>query len=317
MNASISWHVGIDVSKNSFDVCVLPQKTFFKLQQDVSGRQQLLAHLPSPGTCLVAIEATGGYERLLVTQLVDAGHHVAVVNPRQVRNFAKGVGILAKTDRIDASVLARFAHDVQPRCLGQTPEKQGELEQLVVRRRQLVGLRTSEKNRMETITAKLVRKSLQQTIDHLNKQIRRIDKEILALVESHDEWRDKTNLIQSVPGIGPVAGASLVAELPELGHLNRQEIASLVGVAPLNRDSGRFRGQRTTWGGRASLRRVLYMAALTARRCNPVIRAFADRLAAHGKKAKVILTACMRKLLVILNTMVKNNTQWNPHQLTP
>jgi len=312
MNTSINSYVGIDVSKDSFDVCVLPEKKFFKLKQDVSGRRELVSHLPSPGDCLIAVEATGGYERLLVAELVDAGHHVAVVNPRQVRNFAKGVGILAKTDRIDASVLARFAHDVQPRCLGQTTEKQGQLEQLVVRRRQLVGLRTAEKNRMETVTAKPVRKSLQQTIDHLNKQIQRIDKEILALVESHDEWRDKTNLIQSVPGIGPVAGASLVAELPELGQLNRQQIASLVGVAPMNRDSGRFRGQRAISGGRTSLRNVLYMAALTARRYNPVIRAFADRLAAHGKKAKVILTACMRKLLVILNTMVKNNTQWNP-----
>jgi transposase len=312
MNASINSYVGIDVSKNSFDACVLPSNKFFKLKQDDSGRNEFMSHLPSPGTCLIAVEATGGYERRLVTDLANAGHRVAVVNPRQVRNFAKGVGILAKTDRIDASVLARFAQDVQPRCLGQTPEKQGELEQLVVRRRQLVTLRIAEKNRTETITAKPVRKSLQQTIDHLNKQIRRLDNEILALVQSHDEWRDKANLVQSVPGIGPVAGASLVAELPELGQLNRQQIASLVGVAPLNRDSGRFRGQRMIWGGRASVRSVLYMAALTARRCNPVIRAFANRLAAAGKKAKVILTACMRKLLVILNTMVKNKTLWNP-----
>ena len=312
MNASITSYVGIDVSKSSVDACILPSKTFLKLKQDDSGRRDLVSRLPCPGSCLIAVEATGGYERRLVADLVDAGHRVAVVNPRQVRNFAKGVGILAKTDRIDASVLARFAQDVQPRCLGQTPEKQSELEQLVVRRRQLVTLRTAEKNRMETITAKPVRKSLQQTIDHLNKQIRHLDKEILTLVQSQDDWRDKANVVQSVPGIGPVSGASLVAELPELGQLNRQQIASLVGVAPLNRDSGRFRGQRKIWGGRASVRSVLYMAALTARRHNPLIRTFADRLAAAGKKAKVIITACMRKLLVILNTMVKTNTLWNP-----
>ena len=312
MEGSITSFVGIDVSKKSFDVHVLPERKSFKLSQDACGRQALRTQLPSPGSCLIVVEATGGYERLLVAELAQAGHHVALVNPRQVRDFAKALGILAKTDRLDASVLARFAHDVEPRCLAKTPEKQGELQQLVMRRRQLVDLRSAEKNRMETITAKVVRKSLQQTIDYLSKQIKRVDKEILALVESQDEWKDKAKLIQSVPGMGPVVGVSFVAQLPELGQLNRQQIAALVGVAPFNRDSGQFRGQRTIWGGRPSIRSLLYMAALTARRCNPVIRAFADRLAARGKTTKVILIACMRKLLVILNTMVKNNTQWNP-----
>jgi transposase len=312
MEGSVTSFVGIDVSKSSFDVCVLPERSSFKLKQDPSGRQTLLAQLPSPGTCLIVIEATGGYERPLVTELANAGHHVARVNPRQVRAFAKGVGILAKTDRIDASVLARFASDVRPRCVRETPEKQEELQQLVARRRQLVDQRSAEINRKETVTVAFIRKDLQQSVDRLSKQIKRVDKEILTLIEFHDEWKDKAQLLQSVPGIGPVAGASFVAEVPELGHLNRQQISALIGVAPFTRDSGKFRGKRAICGGRSSVRSVLYMAALTARRCNPVIRAFADRLAAKGKQSKVILTACMRKLLVIINTMVKTNTRWNP-----
>jgi transposase len=318
MDGSLASFVGIDVAKKSLDVHLLPKGTSGRFPHDAAGRKALQALLPPQGTCLIVVEATGGYERQLVAELLDAGHQVAVVNPRQVRDFAKALGILAKTDRLDASVLARFAQDVRPRRLGRAPEKQEELEQLVVRRRQLVNLRTAEKNRMETITSRLVRKSLQQTIDHLNKQIKRVESEILSLVQSHDEWNDKAKLLQSVPGIGPVASITLVAEVPELGQLNRQQIAALVGVAPFNRDSGQFRGQRTIWGGRASARHLLYMAALSARRFNPVIRAFADRLAARGKKTQAILTACMRKLLVILNTMIKNNTHWNPQiSLTP
>jgi transposase len=311
MDGSITSFVGIDVAKKSLDLCVYPEGQSFRLTHDAAGRQELLRQLPTPGECLIVVEATGGYERLLVADLADAGHQVAVVNPRQVRDFAKALGILAKTDRLDASVLARFGHHFRPRPTAQTSERQGELAQIVVRRRQLVGLRTTETNRMETITAKAVRKSLQQTVDHLNKQIKRVEKEILALVESHDDWNNKANLLQSVPGVGPVTGASLVAEVPELGQLNRQQIAALIGLAPFNRDSGQFRGQRTIWGGRSSIRSLLYMSALSARRCNPVIRAFADRLAAQGKKPKVILTACTRKLLVILNAMIKNNTRWN------
>lgn len=312
MDDSITSFVGIDVAKRSLQLSVLPNATSSTFRHDSQGRGQLLGQLPPPGTCLVVVEATGGYERLLVAELADAGHRVAVVNPRQVRDFAKALGILAKTDRLDASVLARFGQQVRPRPQAQTPEKQGELEQLVVRRRQLVALRTAEKNRLETSTAKAVRKSLQQTIDHLNRQIRRLEKDILARVESNDQWKGKAQLIQSVPGVGPVTGITLVAELPELGHLNRSKIAALVGVAPFNRDSGRFHGKRSIWGGRASVRSALYMAALTARRSNPVIRAFADRLAHAGKPFKVVITACMRKLLVILNTLLKTNAHWKP-----
>jgi len=176
-----------------------------------------------------------------------------------------------------------------------------------------VNLRTAEKNRMETLSSKPVRKSVQQVIDMLNKQIKRIEKAIAALLDSDDDWTDKGRIIESVPGVGPVVVSSLLAELPELGLLNRQEISALVGLAPFNRDSGRHRGKRSIWGGRSSVRSVLYMAALTARRCNPVIRRFAARLEAEGKPFKVVLTACMRKLLVILNTLVKTNSHWNPN----
>jgi transposase len=312
MDGSITSFVGIDIGKRSLDLSVLPQGTSLKVASDAEGRQQLLKQLPAPGACRIVVEATGGYERLLVAELLDAGHDVAVVNPRQVRDFAKALGIRAKTDRLDASVLARFAQQVRPRSTAQKPEKHAEFEQLVARRRQLVELRTSEKNRMATITSKLVRKSVQKTVDHLNDQIACLEKEILARVRLDDDWKGKAEIIESVPGLGPVTSFTLVAELPELGQLNRHQIAALVGVAPFNRDSGQFRGQRAISGGRTSVRCQLYMAALSARRCNPVIRRFADQLSRQGKKAKVILMACARKLLVILNTMIKNNTQWKP-----
>lgn len=312
MDGSITSFVGIDIAKRSLDVCILPEGKQLSLPYDTAGLKQLFSWLPDAGSCLIVVEATGGYQRRVVAQLADAGHWVAVVNPRQVRDFAKGLGILAKTDRLDAQVIARFGQHVRPRTLAKTHEKQDELAQLVTRRRQLIELRTAENNRMETLVSKPVRRSVQQVVDLLNKQIKRIEKEILALLESDDEWKDKGEIIQSTPGIGPVATATLLAELPELGLLNRQEISALAGLAPYNRDSGRFHGKRSIWGGRASVRSVLYMAALTARRCNPVIRSFAQRLEAQGKPYKVIMTACMRKLLVILNTLVKTNSPWNP-----
>ena len=311
MNDSITHFVGIDVAKESFDVCCLPEESWRSLPYDENGLTQLLGELPQKETCLIVVEATGGYQRRLVAELVDAGHHVAVANPRQVRDFARGLGILAKTDRLDALVIARFGQHVRPRTIGKTPKKQAELEQLVVRRRQLVGLRTAEKNRLETITVKAVSKSILQVIRLLDKQINLIEKDVLTMLESDDDWKNRRALLGSVLGVGAVTVASLLAELPELGMLNRQEIAASAGLAPFNHDSGRFRGKRSIWGGRASVRSVLYMAALTARRCNPTIRQFADRLEAEGKPFKVVITACMRKLLVILNTMVKNNTHWN------
>lgn len=260
----------------------------------------------------MVVEATGGYERQLVAELAAAGHHVSVVNPRQVRDYARSRGILAKTDRIDARVIALFGQHVHPRPLAEVHEKQGELSQFVTRRRQLVELRTAEMNRREAPVSKEVRKSIQFVIDTLNKELKRVDQAILALVESDDDWKGKSDVLQSTPGVGQTTAATLLSDLPELGRLSRAKIAALVGVAPLNRDSGTMRGKRSIWGGRATVRSALYMATLSAQRYNPIIKTFAERLAARGKPKKQIIVACMRKLLVILNTMLKTNTPWNP-----
>lgn len=311
MDAKSKTFVGVDIAKDSLDVCLLDTGKRFTATNDRAGFRQLLQELPAAGRCLVVVEATGGYQREMVAELITAGHQVAVVNPRSVRDFARGLGILAKTDRLDAEVIARFGQQANPRRTEKIPEKQDELQQLVVRRRQLIDLRTAEKNRLPLAHTKSVIKSIRGMVEQLQKKIRQIEKEITNLVESDEQLQCQTILMKSVPGVGTVTAVSLVAELPELGRLNRQEIAALVGLAPFNRDSGKFHGRRSIWGGRAAVRKALYMAALTARRCNPVIKAFAKRLEAAGKPFKVVLTACMRKLLIILNTMVKNNSVWS------
>jgi transposase len=310
MSQAFTHYVGIDVAKRSFDVCQLPEGTHSSLPYDQKGLQQLLHQLPTPDSVLVILEATGGYQRRLVAELSSAGYIVAVVNPRNVRDFAKADGILAKTDRIDAQVIARFGLKFDIRPLSKYPQKQAQLQELVTRRRQLVDLRVAETNRLDTTTVTAVRRSIQQVVDLLSKQIERIEKDILALLESDDDWKHKSDILHSVPGVGAVTAATLLADLPELGDLNRQQIAALAGLAPFNRDSGRHRGRRSISGGRAAVRSSLYMAALTARRNNPVIRAFAERLELQGKPFKVVLTACMRKLLVILNTLIATNQSW-------
>jgi transposase len=304
--------VGIDVAKATLDLHLLPSGQSQSLANTAPGHMQLRKLLPDPAGCLVVLEATGGYERKLVAELLDAGYRVAVVNPKRVRDFARALGLAAKTDRLDARVLAQFAEKVQPAPVEKMPEKQAEIQQLVARRRQLIDLRTVEVNRLETTHSKPARKSIQAMLKLLERQINAIEAAIEKLVESDDDWRQKTQLVQSVPGLGSVTATTLVADVPELGKLNRQQISSLVGLAPFNRDSGQQKGKRSIGGGRKSVRSVLYMAALSARRCNPIIRAFADRLAQNGKPFKVILTACMRKLLVILNAVVKSGRPWNP-----
>jgi transposase len=304
--------VGIDVAKGSLDACLLPEGRRLSAPNDRDGAARVLAALPSAGECLVVVEATGGYQRAVVAELIAAGHQVAVVNPRQVRDFARGLGLLAKTDRIDAEAIARFGQHVGPRPAPQVPEQQDRLEQLVTRRRQLIDLRTAEKCRLETASTKSVIKSVRRLVEQLNKFIRQIEQELSELVQSDQRLQCRAAALQTAPGVGPITAVTLVAELPELGRLNRQEISALVGVAPFNRDSGKFHGRRAIWGGRSAVRSVLYMATLTARRFNPVIRAFAERLEAAGKPFKVVMVACMRKLLVILNTMLKNNSTWNP-----
>ena len=301
--------VGIDVSKSKFDVAILPEGTRVTCPYDSAGISKFMTQLPKHD-CVIVLEATGGYERRLAAELIDAGHPVAVANPRQVRDFARGIGVLAKNDRVDARVLAVYAQHVKLRLLEKRSEKQQELTALVVRRRQLLTLQIVESNRLEQTAIKLAAKSIRHVLDTLRKELKNLDAEIARLIAADDDWRNKSELLQTVPGVGPGTSASLVAELPELGKLNRQQIASLVGLAPFSRDSGQFHGQRAIWGGRGTVRSALYMAAFNAKRCNPIIRAFAERLKQAGKRAKVILTACMRKLLVILNTMVRNQTAW-------
>ena len=302
--------VGIDVAKATLDLHLLPSGQAHTLPNVKAGFQQLKQLLPNPARCLIVLEATGGFEREVVAELIDAGYRVAVINPKRARDFAKALGLVAKTDRIDARVLALFAEKVQPAPSEKTPEKQAEIEQLVARRRQLIELKTQESNRWDVTYVKAAKNSIQAVINTLEAEIRGIEKIIEALVQSDDEWRNKAQLIQSVPGLGSVTAATVMADVPEIGKLNRQQISALIGLAPYNRDSGAMKGKRSISGGRKSVRCVLYMAAIAARRCNPVIKAFADRLAQHGKPFKVIITACMRKLLVILNSIVKSGRPW-------
>ena len=316
--ALVTW-IGIDVAKDALDVAWSTADKPHRLQVANSreGLSSLIRQLPPAAHVRLVVEATGGYERRLVTALWEAEYAVAVVNPRQVRDFAKALGILAKTDRIDAAVLARFGQQVQPRLLEEDPARRAELMQLVARRRQLIELRTMESNRQEQTTAPAAQKSIRHVLQLLDQQVEQIEVEIDRLLQSDDDWRAKIELLTTTPGVAQVTSATLVAEVPELGRLNRQAITALVGLAPFNDDSGQYRGARRIRGGRAAVRRVLYMAALSARRCNPVIRAFAQRLAAQGKRPKVIITACMRKLLVILNALLKQQSAWKNLQCPP
>lgn len=304
--------VGIDIAKDKYEVAFEAKGAITSFDYDDKGYQQLLSRLRKLGRCLIVLEATGGLERRLVADLLEENFAVAVANPRQVRDFARGHGLLAKTDALDASVLALFAREVQPRTISKTPPNRAELVQLLVRRRQLLDLQTMESNRRPMAVSKVAHRSIERVLKLLAQQIEQLDKVIADLVQSDDNFRDKDQIIQSVPGLGRVTSTTLLGELPELGRLNRQQISALVGVAPFNHDSGKLKGRRTIWGGRASVRATLYMAALAARRCNPVIRAFANRLVSRGKPFKVVLTACMRKLLVILNTLVGKRIPWQP-----
>jgi len=302
--------IGADVSKASIDLGCLPATKRRKVDNKLAGFSKVIEWMSSKPDCLLVVESTGGYERELVYAVQDAGLPVALVNPRQVRDFAKGMGQLAKTDRIDADILALYGQHVKPRPLDPVPEKDRELAALVIRRRQLIDLRVAEENRLGQVSDRVVQKSLRKIIDTIKKELKKVEKLILEMLRSDDDWRKKMELLQSTMGVGEVTAATLVAELPELGSLNRQEIAALVGVAPYPDDSGQHRGKRRIIGGRSRIRAVLYMATLTAKRHNPVINQFAQRLYAAGKAFKVVMVACMRKLLVILNTMLKEKQPW-------
>jgi transposase len=302
--------LGVDVSKGTLDCHLLPPAESFSVENTPCGRAQLLARLADKPQVRVVLEATGAYERPLVADLAAAKIAVAVVNARCVRDFAKALGVLAKTDRIDAAVIARFGQQVDPPPTAVASAKHQELQELVARRRQLLEMQTAELNHREHASAKAARQSIANVLDSLKGQIAALEKAIAKLVESDDEWRGKAELLQSTPGVGKVTAATLVADLPELGRLNRQEIAALVGLAPFNHDSGAFRGARAIRGGRIEVRNVLYMATVAALRCSAAIKAFYVHLKAAGKASKVALTACMRKLLVALNSMVKTQTPW-------
>lgn len=305
--------VGIDVAKDQLDVYLLPDGEALEVANDASGIASLVEQLTRWQPTLIVLEATGRYETHVVVELAAAGLPVVVVNPRQARNFARAIGILAKTDRIDATVLARFARDLRPPIRPLPSEKQRLLQELVARRGQLITMRGAENNRLKQTRSKDVKRSVQKMLKLLQQQLDQLEKQLREAIQNSECLKAKDELLQSVPSVGSVVSQTLLIELPELGQLNRRQIASLVGVAPLNRDSGKMRGKRMICGGRAAVRAALYMAALVGSRCNPIIRNFYRRLRDAGKPAKVALTACMRKLLTILNTMVANNTPWrNP-----
>jgi transposase len=303
--------VGIDVSKGLLDVAVLPEGESWSANNDEEGITQVVKRLKSLRPRLVVLEATGGMETALVGVAATARLPVVVVNPRQVRDFAKSVGALAKTDAIDARVLARFAEAVRPEVRPLKDKEASQLSALIARRRQLVEMLTSEKNRLGT-APEAIHPSIEEHIEWLEQRLTDINGKLKKAIKKSPVWRAKEQLLRTAPGVGPVLSATLVAGLPELGTLNRKRIAALVGVAPFNRDSGTYRGKRCIWGGRGSIRAVLYMGTLAATRFNPVIRAFYLRLCAAGKEQKVALTACMRKLLTILNAMAKTGTPWQP-----
>jgi transposase len=303
--------VGIDVSKQVLDVALRPEGTLFRVSNDEEGWATLVTRLTTVAPSLIVLEATGGYERSVVAALALARLSVVVVNPRQVRDFAKATGKLAKTDAIDASVLAHFGDAVRPEPRPIQDDSLLALAELLTRRRQLVEMITAETNRMHMVRDPALRKSVFKHVQWLKRQLDEIDQELDSSLKKLPLWREREQLLRSVPGIGPVTARTLLAELPELGTLDHRKIAALVGVAPLNRDSGAsIRGKRRIWGGRATVRAALYMAALVATRHNPTIRATYRRLLQAGKPKKVALVACMRKLLTALNAMVRTNTPW-------
>jgi transposase len=306
--------VGIDVAKAELVVSILPATECFTVTNDERGVRTLVERLRAVAPTLIVLEATGGYELLGAAALAAAALPVVVVNPRQVRDFAKATGQLAKTDRIDADILARFADVVRPAVRPLVDEAAQEFEALLTRRRQLLEMLQAERNRTGQIFGKgkrVVKKSLKNHISYLERELRMTDKDLGDMIKASAVWSERDELLQSVPGVGPVLSRTLLADLPELGRLSRREIAKLVGVAPFSRDSGTMRGRRFVQGGRATVRAVLYMAALVATKRNAVIRAFYQRLVAAGKPKKLALVACMRKLLTILNVMVRTAQPWS------
>ena len=308
--------VGIDVSKSCLDVAARPTGEVWQVTNDADGISDLAQQLSGMSLSLVVLEATGGLERALTAELAAAGLPVAVVNPRHVRDFARAAGTLAKTDALDAQVLAHFGQAIEPEPRPLADADAQDLRAMVGRRRQLVEMITAEKNRRRTVIAR-IRPQVEEHIRWLEKSLKDLDQDLDSFIRSGPMWRTKEKIMRSAKGVGPVFTATVLANLPELGTVSGGQIAALVGVAPFNRDSGTLRGKRTVWGGRRQVRAALYMAALVASRYNPVIRDFYQRLCSMGKPKKVALTACMRKLLIILNSMVKHGREWQPNFRAP
>jgi len=304
--------IGIDIAKNTIEISVRPSGEHWSASTEPDVLIRTVDRLAALEPATIVMEATGGYEARVASLLSTAGLPVAVVNPRQVRDFARAAGILAKTDAIDARVLALFAEKMKPECRPVPSEDEQTLKELISRRRQLVDMRTAELNRRQQTISPQVHKSISTLIESINQELDTIEREIKTRIKADSAWRAKDKVIQSAPGIGETTASMLIAEMPELGTINRRKIASLGGLAPMNRDSGTFRGRRMITGGRSSIRAGLYMPMLSAIRCNPQIKTFYNRLIADGKPKQVAITACMRKMLTMLNAMIRDNQPWHP-----
>lgn len=302
--------VGIDVSKSWLDIAIHESEINWRAENEDAGISSLVKRLKKMQPTLIVLEATGGYEMQLVAELVHAKLPVVVTNPRKVRAFARSTGKLAKTDKLDAKLLAHFAAAIRPTIRPMPSDEEEQLTGLLVRRRQLVDMLIVEKNRLHTVRPAL-REDIREHLTWLQAKLSKLDEEIDRFLKSSSLWIEKDAILRSTPGVGRVTSCTLLAMLPELGTLNRQEIAALVGVAPVNKDSGRKQGKRRVYGGRATVRSVLYMAAMAAKRYNPRIKKFYEELLCRGKEKMVALTACMRKLIVILNAMIRTNQPWH------
>jgi transposase len=306
----IEQFAGIDISKSHVDIGTYPQTHEQRFDNTEAGRTLAIQTLLKLRPTLIVVEATGGYETPLVAAIAVSGLSVAVINPRQGRDFAKAIGVLAKTDRVDAQVLARFAQAVRPEARPQRSAETTELAALLTRRRQIIEMITAENNRLH-MAVPLVAKEIRKHVAWLEKCLKVTDSDLDGMIRQSHTWQHKVELMTTVPGMGRVTAIALLAQLPELGGLGTREISGLVGVCPYSRDSGSMRSRRTIWGGRSSVRAALYMAALVGSRHNPILKAFYERLVASGKPKKVALVACMRKLLVILNAMMKHDQAWH------
>ena len=311
-NITYQFNIGVDIAKQKFDVSFSDQK-IASYENNLAGFKRLLQEIKDKPQTRIVMEATGGYEKPLAHFLQGQGVAVSIVNAKRVRDYAKALGLLAKNDVIDAKVIRMFADAVNPKLLPTVSDTQQALDAQVHRRDQLVKQRAMEKQHLETVGNKEAIRSIKRTIAFLDKEIARIEKTIKALIKTDPTLTEKVDRLSGVKGIGDITALTLIADLPELGQLTNKEISALVGVAPFCRDSGAQKGKRTIWGGRIQVRSILYMAALSAVQYNPPLKAFYDRLLVKGKTKKIALVPCMRKLLIVANSMLRNNTEWNPN----